>query len=169
MKKNKITTKKNNEEMPFYLSLREFSKKYVDWSEASLRWLIYENKNNFNDIVLRRVGRRKILISIKDFWEWIENRKRIHKITNIKKVIEKNVNQVKNIQEKKNKISDEFSDMIGGLHFYSVRQIVNLGIFGSLVSVRRSMYAGELPYIKVTPRRSIVKREDLIEFIKSKL
>ena len=56
-----------------YLSIREFAKKYTTWTESSLRWLIYNNTANFNDVVVRRVGKSKILLSVDSFWHWIES------------------------------------------------------------------------------------------------
>lgn len=55
-----------------YLSIRDFAKQYSTWTESSIRWLIYNNTAGFNDIVVRRVGKAKILLSISDFWKWIE-------------------------------------------------------------------------------------------------
>lgn len=62
-----------------YLSIRDFAKLYSTWTESSIRWLIYNNTENFNGIVVRRVGKSKILLSVADFWKWIEmqNQKRV--------------------------------------------------------------------------------------------
>ena len=63
-----------------YATIREFSMKFPAWSESSIRWLIHTNSYNFNDFVVRRVGKSKILLSISDFWKWIEaqNQKGAH-------------------------------------------------------------------------------------------
>jgi len=55
-----------------YLTIRDFAKAFPTWTESSIRWLIYTNANNFNELVVRRVGKSKILLSISDFWRWIE-------------------------------------------------------------------------------------------------
>lgn len=55
-----------------YLSIRDFAKTYTSWTESSIRWLIYNNTNGFNDAVVRRIGKSKILLSVSDFWNWIE-------------------------------------------------------------------------------------------------
>lgn len=62
---------KINERSP-YLTIRDFAKQYSTWTESSIRWLIYNNTAGFNETVVRRVGKTKILLSISDFWEWIE-------------------------------------------------------------------------------------------------
>lgn len=55
-----------------YLTIREFAIKYSTFTESSIRWLIYNNTNNFNKVVVRRIGKNKILISVLDFWNWVE-------------------------------------------------------------------------------------------------
>lgn len=55
-----------------YLSIRDFAKQFPTWTESSIRWLIYNNTAGFNDVVVRRVGKSKILLSVADFWNWIE-------------------------------------------------------------------------------------------------
>jgi hypothetical protein len=55
-----------------YLTIRDFSKQYPTWTESSIRWLIYNNTAGFNEIVVRRIGKNKILLSIADFWRWVE-------------------------------------------------------------------------------------------------
>ncbi len=63
-----------------YLTIRDFAKQYSTWTESSIRWLIYNNTAGFNDTVIRRIGKSKILISVSDFWKWIEmqNQKRVN-------------------------------------------------------------------------------------------
>ena len=63
---------KYREDENFYLSIRDFAKKYSTWTESSIRWLIYNNTEGFEDMVVRRVGKVKILLSVSDFWKWIE-------------------------------------------------------------------------------------------------
>jgi hypothetical protein len=60
-----------NERSP-YLTIRDFAKQYSTWTESSIRWLIYNNTAGFNEIVVRRVGKQKILLSVADFWRWVE-------------------------------------------------------------------------------------------------
>lgn len=62
-----------------YLSIRDFAKQYSTWTESSIRWLIYNNTAGFNEIVVRRIGKSKILLSVADFWDWIERQNRSEK------------------------------------------------------------------------------------------
>lgn len=64
-----------------YLTIREFAIKYSTFTESSIRWLIYNNTENFNEAVVRRVGKNKILISVRDFWKWIEDQNQQRKGT----------------------------------------------------------------------------------------
>jgi hypothetical protein len=68
---DKINTNQDMYQCP-YLTIRGFAKNYSEWTESSIRWLIYNNTAGFNDTVVRRVGKSKILISVIDFWKWIE-------------------------------------------------------------------------------------------------
>lgn len=62
----------NNIDRSPYLTIRDFAKQYSTWTESSIRWLIYNNTAGFNDTVVRRIGKSKILLSVKDFWNWVE-------------------------------------------------------------------------------------------------
>lgn len=52
------------------LTVKQFSQKHPAFSEASLRYHIFHEKNNGLSPAILRVG-RKILISEDDFFEWI--------------------------------------------------------------------------------------------------
>ena len=62
---------------------------------------------------------------------------------------------------------DTFDQKIGDKPFYSVRELVNCGIFGSLVSARRALKRGRLNYLRISQRRLVVIRHDLLNFLKS--
>lgn len=63
-----------------YLTIRDFAKQYSTWTESSIRWLIYNNTAGFNETVVRRVGKSKILLSVSDFWNWIEQQNQGKKV-----------------------------------------------------------------------------------------
>lgn len=71
MNETEMINQQMSQETCPYLTIRDFAKKHEGWTESSLRWLIYNNTANFNEIVVRRIG-SKILISVRDFWDWIE-------------------------------------------------------------------------------------------------
>jgi len=67
-----LNINQNGHEKCPYLSIRDFAKQYSTWTESSIRWLIYNNTADFNEIVVRKIGKTKILLSVTDFWKWIE-------------------------------------------------------------------------------------------------
>lgn len=62
-------------------------------------------------------------------------------------------------------ILEEVDQKIGVKPFYSTRDLVDAGVFGSLVSARRALLAGRLIYIKISPRRFVVARSVLCSFL----
>lgn len=71
IKSNNTVVLRDDKNCP-YLTIREFAKQHSTWTESSIRWLIYNNTAGFNDIVVRRVGKAKILLCVADFWNWVE-------------------------------------------------------------------------------------------------
>ena len=61
--------------VPFkrFSSVKETAKTYSDaFSEASIRWLIFNEKNNGFACCVKRIG-RKVLIDLDQFEAWISN------------------------------------------------------------------------------------------------
>lgn len=62
---------KENNQLPEIVPVSKFND-YIPYpSCASIRQLIYFNVDNFNEKVLRRVGKR-LYINIPAFFEWVE-------------------------------------------------------------------------------------------------
>lgn len=59
-----------------FISIKEFCEKYPSISEGSLRWILFNSKFNGSDSFVRRFGRRRLLISPKLFFIWLETNKR---------------------------------------------------------------------------------------------
>lgn len=55
-----------------YLTVSQFAKKYPSFTEASLRYYIFNEKTNGFDKVTRRVG-AKVLLVEEAFFDWIES------------------------------------------------------------------------------------------------
>lgn len=55
-----------------YLTVRQMAEKHPAFSEASLRYHIFHEKQNGLAEAIRRVG-RKILINEGQFFEWVES------------------------------------------------------------------------------------------------
>lgn len=69
--------------------------------------------------------------------------------------------------EYESQMIDTINQKMGDKPFYSVRELVNCGIFGSLVSARRTLKRGRLNYVRISQRRFVVIRHDLLKFLKS--
>jgi hypothetical protein len=60
---------------------------------------------------------------------------------------------------------DDIDQKIGNKSFYSVRELVSAGVFGSLSSARRALQGGRLTYIRISQRRFVVQRQELLNFL----
>jgi hypothetical protein len=60
-----------------FLTIKDFCQKYPSIiSEGSLRWILFNSKFNRSDCFVRRLGKRKLLISPQLFFSWLESNKR---------------------------------------------------------------------------------------------
>ena len=57
-----------------YLTVKQMAAKHPVFSEASLRYHIFNERRNGLDKALIRVG-KKILINEDAFWDWLENQR----------------------------------------------------------------------------------------------
>lgn len=58
--------------MSVYLTVKQMAAKHAAFSEASLRYYIFNEKQNNLSEAIRRIG-RKVLINEEAFFLWIEN------------------------------------------------------------------------------------------------
>ena len=66
-----------------FITIKEFCEKYPSITEGSLRWVLFNAKFNGSDSFVRRFGRRRLLISPKLFFIWLEtNREELDKTLN---------------------------------------------------------------------------------------
>jgi hypothetical protein len=60
-----------------YMTFKEFCRANSSIvSESGLRWILFNSKQNGADCFVRRLGRRKLLISPQRFFSWLERQKR---------------------------------------------------------------------------------------------
>lgn len=64
-------TNLSHKQMPSFLTIKQLASKYPSFSESSLRYLIFNSKENKLDKAIYRVG-KKILIKEELFFLWIE-------------------------------------------------------------------------------------------------
>ncbi len=56
------------------------------------------------------------------------------------------------------------SRKIGDQEFYSLRELTDLGFFGSIASARRAIQQGLLPSLKISTRRIVIPREAILKY-----
>lgn len=60
-----------------FLTLKDFCERYSSIiSIGSLRWILYNSKINKADCFVRRIGKRRLLISPERFFAWVESNTR---------------------------------------------------------------------------------------------
>lgn len=58
--------------------------------------------------------------------------------------------------------------LLGGRAFISLRETVDLQIFGSMSGARLVLSRGELPFVKISPRRLAIPSRELIKYLKKR-
>ncbi|NGX38390.1 MAG: hypothetical protein K1000chlam2_01563 [Chlamydiae bacterium] len=59
-----------------FISIKEFCEKYPTIKEGSLRWILFNSKFNGADSFVRRLGKRRLVISPTLFFTWLEESRR---------------------------------------------------------------------------------------------
>jgi hypothetical protein len=68
-----------NDFLDEYLTLKKFCERYSSIiTIGSLRWILFNSKFNGADYFVRRLGKRKLLVSPRLFLSWLELNKRGH-------------------------------------------------------------------------------------------
>lgn len=60
---------------------------------------------------------------------------------------------------------EELTKRLGDLAFYSLGQLTSIGFFGSMPAARKALHDGRLTFYKVSPRRWVVSRQSLIQYL----
>lgn len=64
------------------------------------------------------------------------------------------------------KFINDLIEELGESQTVTIQQLVKIGLFGTPQSARQALRSGRLPHIKISPRRCLIAREHLIQFIK---
>jgi hypothetical protein len=59
----------------------------------------------------------------------------------------------------------ELTNKLGDHPFYTLRQLTSINFFGSMPAARKALQEGRLPFFKISPRRLVVTRQSLIEYL----
>ena len=60
---------------------------------------------------------------------------------------------------------EELNKKLGDSPLITTRQLISCGIYGSLSAARQALREGRLPFIKISLRRFVVPREELLNFL----
>lgn len=60
---------------------------------------------------------------------------------------------------------DELNETLGDRPFFTTRDLHDLGFFGTLESARLALKDGRLAYIEISPRRRLITRAALLEYL----
>ena len=64
---------------------------------------------------------------------------------------------------------DELNLKLGDRPFYTISELVSTGIFGSKPGARALLQDGRLTYIKISPRRLVIARHVVLEFLRNNM
>ena len=66
-------------------------------------------------------------------------------------------------------VVEELESKLGDRSFISVRQLVDYGVYGSTSAARKALSDGNLPSIRISPRRLAVPRTSLLEYVRKNM
>jgi len=61
---------------------------------------------------------------------------------------------------------DELNEKLGDKPFYTLRQLISVGFFGSMHAARRALQEGRISFVRISPRRSVIPRTVLLEYLR---
>lgn len=62
------------------LTVQQFAEKYPAFSQSALRHLIFDSNSNEFDSVIRRIGKRKILLDEEAFFVWVDEQQKTKEV-----------------------------------------------------------------------------------------
>ncbi len=64
---------------------------------------------------------------------------------------------------------EELNEKLGNRPFYTLRQLTSIGFFGSMPAARSALKDGRLSFVKISPRRSVIPRGVLLEYLRNNI
>lgn len=61
----------------------------------------------------------------------------------------------------------DLNEKLGDRPFYTLRELTSIGFFGSMPAARQALREGRLPFFKISPRRCVVSRQTVIEYLEN--
>lgn len=63
----------------------------------------------------------------------------------------------------------EFADQLDTKPYFTISELIKLGVFGSSGSANKALKNGLIPFINVSKNRKVVPRKSVIEFFRKNL
>lgn len=64
---------------------------------------------------------------------------------------------------------EEFDRLLGDKPYFTVKQLIDLGLFGSVSAASKALKRGDLPSVKVSEKRTVIPRSAALQFFKDNL
>lgn len=61
----------------------------------------------------------------------------------------------------------ELNKKIGDRTFFTLPELVSIGLFGTLQTARHALKAGKIPFIRISERRCVIPRHCLIQYLEN--
>lgn len=68
-----------------------------------------------------------------------------------------------------NQLVEELNKKLGDQPFYTLRQLTSIGFFGTTSAARKALKSGKLAFVKISPRRCVVPRNTLLDYLRCNL
>lgn len=66
-------------------------------------------------------------------------------------------------------VVEELNQKIGDRAFFTLPELVSLGLFGTVQTARHALIEGHLPFIRISKRRCVIPRVALLEYVHNNL
>jgi hypothetical protein len=63
----------------------------------------------------------------------------------------------------------ELNEKIGDRAFFTLAELVSIGLFGTVQTARNALKDGEIPFIRMSERRCVIPRAALLEYLSNNL
>lgn len=68
-----------------------------------------------------------------------------------------------------NILIEELTKELGDRHFYTIHDLTEVGFFGTKQAARKALKNGKLAYVKISPRRSVIPRAALLDYLRNNI
>ncbi|HEY4831642.1 MAG TPA: hypothetical protein VIH61_03680 [Waddliaceae bacterium] len=62
---------------------------------------------------------------------------------------------------------EEVNKKLGDRSFYTIPELVSLGLFGTVQAAREALKNGRISFIRVSERRCVIPRKCLVQYLKN--